>query len=406
MTELMQFSAQPPESGTQGPMRGIKIVELSTALAGPWATAILADQGAEVIKVERPGIGDIARYIGVSVNGMSALFQMCNRGKRSIAIDVHTPEGRDTVRELARDADVFMQNYRPGVVERLGLGYDDLSAINPDLIYASVSGFGPVGPYAKKGAYDTVIQAYAGFGHNQRDLATGVPRFLQQTAADKTTALTASQAITAALFARERGAGGQHINIAMLDAVAAFLWADSAGNEVLLDADGSLPSSFVQGLSPLVFTDGYAVATPTSDADYFGMCRAFDVEGLDDPRIATISLRYQNADVSLPKLLTCYERAATMTVAEGMQRLERENVPCGVVLSPAELVHDTHAIATGLFEESVHPMAGRLRQNRPAAQFSRTASRTGAPAPGLGEHTEVILAELRDRIEFEGLDRR
>ena len=382
---------------TQGPMHGIKIVELSTALAGPWATAILADQGAEVIKVERPGIGDIARYIGVSVNGMSALFQMCNRGKRSIELDVQTVEGRDVVRELVRDADVFMQNYRPGVVERLGLGYDDLRAVNPDLIYASVSGFGPRGPYASKGAYDTVIQAYAGFGHNQRDLISGVPKFLQQTAADKTTALTASQAITAALFARERGAPGQHVHIAMLDAVAAFLWADSAGNEVLLDADGSLPSSFVQGLAPLTFTDGYAVATPTSDADYFGMCRAFDVDGLDDPRIATIVLRYQNPDISLPKLLTCYERAATMTLELGMARLEAHNVPCGVVLSPAELTNDPHAIATGLFEESHHPIAGRIRQPRPAAQFGETVSGVGFAAPGLGQHTDEILDELRAR---------
>ncbi len=381
----------------EGPMHGIKIVELSTALAGPWATAILADQGASVIKVERPGIGDIARYIGVCVNGMSALFQMCNRGKRSITVDVQTDEGRDIVRELTRDADVFMQNYRPGVVERLGLGYDDLRPANPDLVYVSVSGFGPTGPYATKGAYDTVIQAYGGFGHNQRDLVTNVPRFLQQTAADKTTALTTSQAITAALFARERGAGGQHVQVAMLDAVAAFLWADSAGNEVLLDSDGSRPSSFVQGLQPLTFTDGYAVATPTSDADYFGMCRAFEVEGLDDPRIATIALRYQHPDVSLPKLLLCYERASTMTLTEGMARLEGENVPCGVVLSPAELVNDPHAIAIGLFDESVHPIAGRLRQPRPAAQFGVTAAHIGAPAPGLGEHTDAILAELRTK---------
>ena len=374
-------------------MNGVRIVELSTALAGPWATAILADQGANVIKVERPGIGDIGRYVGVAVNGMSALYQMCNRGKRSIAVDVQTIEGRDIVRELVADADVFMQNYRPGVVERLGLGYEDLKAINPAIIYVSVSGFGPDGPYSRKGAYDTVIQAYGGFGHNQRDNATGVPRFLQQTAADKVSALTVSQAIAAALFARERGAGGQHLSVAMLDAVAAFLWADSAGNEVLLDSDGSMPSSFVQSFNPLRFTDGYAVATPTSDADFHGMCKAFGVDS-SDPLVANITVRRQNPSVGAALIAECYQAALSLTLAQGMERLEACNVPCGVVLSPEELVADPHAIATGLFEESVHPIAGRLRQPRPAARFGATPATTGLPAPGLGQHTQEILAAL------------
>ena len=151
----------------RGPLDGIRILDLSIALTGPYAVALLADQGAEVIKVERPGIGDIGRWVGVSVNGMSALYLMCNRGKRGLAVDIHTDEGRAIVHELARRADVVVQNYRPGVVERLGIGYDDLRAVNPDLVYASLSGFGPVGPYAHKGAYDTVIQAYGGLASSQ-----------------------------------------------------------------------------------------------------------------------------------------------------------------------------------------------------------------------------------------------
>src|SRR5581483_8555737 len=167
----------------------------SIALTGPYAVALLADQGASVIKVERPGLGDIARWVGVSVNGLSALFQMCNRGKRSIAVDVHQDEGRDLVRRLARDSDVFVQNFRPGVIERLGLGYETLRAENPNLVYVSISGFGPDGPYAGKGAYDTVIQAYGGLATNQADPETHEPQFLRQTAADKITALVAAQAI-------------------------------------------------------------------------------------------------------------------------------------------------------------------------------------------------------------------
>ena len=224
-----------------------------------------------MIKVERPGIGDIGRWVGVSVNGMSALYAACNRGKRCIAVDVQSPEGRDVVLRLAQDADVFVQNFRPGTLDRHGLGYDDLRAANEALVYVSLSGFGSVGPYAGKSAYDTVIQAYGGFGANQADPADGNPVFLRQTAADKVTAFTAAQAITAALLARERGHGAQHVELSMLDAVVSFLWADAAGNEVLMDSDGSRPSSFVATFRPFRFTDGWGIATPTSDHDFVGI---------------------------------------------------------------------------------------------------------------------------------------
>lgn len=377
-----------------GPLRGIRIVDLSIALTGPYAVALLADQGAEVIKVERPGIGDIARWVGVSVNGVSALFQMCNRGKRSIAVDMQRDGGRDLVRALVKDADVVVQNFRPGVIDRLGLGYEELRAANPELVYVSISGFGPDGPYATKGAYDTVIQAYGGLAASQADPDDGEPQFLRQTAADKITALVAAQAITAALFARERGDGGQHLRLSMLDAVVSFLWADAAGNEVLADADGSQPSSFVASFRPLRFLDGWGIATPTSDADFAGLCRAFGVEGFDDPRVATIGERSQHRALTRTLVDQCYVVARGLTTRDGMARLEAERVPCGVVLSPAELAVDPHAEAIGLFEESEHPRAGRLRQPRHPTQFPGTPAHLGGPAPSLGEHTDEILDEL------------
>ncbi len=158
--------------------------------------------------------------------------------------------------------------------------------MNERIVYASLSGFGPTGPYAGKGAYDTVIQAYGGFAANQADPQTGDPHFLNQTAADKVTALYAAQAITAALFARERTGAGTHVQLAMLDAVVSFLWADSAGNEVLQDADRSQPSSFVGNFRPFRFRDGWGICTPTSDADFAGMCKAFGVDGHDDARVS------------------------------------------------------------------------------------------------------------------------
>src|SRR5580704_7182477 len=359
-----------------GPLAGIKVVDLSIALTGPYAAALLADQGATVVKVERPGIGDIGRWVGVSVNGMSALYQVCNRGKRSIAVDAGTEEGRDIVRRLAADADVFLQNFRPGVVERLGLGYDDLRAGHEDLIYASLSGFGAVGPYAGKGAYDTVIQAYAGIATNQADAETGEPKFLNQTVADKVTALYAVQAITAALFARERGAGGQHVELSMLD------------------ADRSYPSSFVANFRPFRFLDGWGIATPTSDADFAALCRSFDVDGYDDPRVATIGERSKHRDLSRQIIARCYAVAAELTTAEAMARMEAQRVPCGVVLTPAELSADPHAQAIGLLVDYDSPVAGRVRQPRHPTQFGGTPATLSGPAPALGQHTDEILAEL------------
>ena len=177
-----------PTGSSTGPMQGLKVLDLSIALTGPYAAALLADQGAEVIKVERPGIGDIARFVGVMVNGMSSLFLVCNRGKRSIVIDLKTDEGKALVREMAAGSDVVIENYRPGVMDGLGLGYDDIVKVNPDVVYASLSGFGSVGPYSDRSVYDTVMQAYAGFASNQADPDDGVPTFLRQTAADKVTA--------------------------------------------------------------------------------------------------------------------------------------------------------------------------------------------------------------------------
>jgi crotonobetainyl-CoA:carnitine CoA-transferase CaiB-like acyl-CoA transferase len=377
-----------------GPLAGIRILDLSIAATGPLACALLADQGAEVVKIERPGIGDIGRWVGVSVNGMSALYAACNRGKRCIAVDVHTDDGRELVLRMARDADVLVQNFRPGVMDRVGLGYDAVRAVRPEIVYVSLSGFGAEGPYADKSAYDTVIQAYGGFATTQADPAVGDPVFIRQTAADKITALTASQAITAALLARERGHGGQHVQLAMLDAVVSFLWADAAGNEVLMDSPGTAPSSFVASFRPFRFVDGWGIATPTSDGDFVGIMRAFRIEGADDPRVATIAERVQHPDMVRRMMDDVYVVAATLTTETAMAQLEAQRVPCGVVLSPQELVDDPHAVAVRMFVEQDHPIAGRVRLPRHPIRFATTPAVLGGPAPGLGEHTDELLTEL------------
>ncbi len=377
-----------------GPMHGMKVLDLSIALTGPYPASLFADQGAEVIKVERPGIGDIARWVGVAVNGMSSLYLVCNRGKRSIAVDLQTPEGVEIVLKLAADADVVIENYRPGVMDRLGLGYDDVRAVNPDVVYASLTGFGPVGPYRDRSAYDTVIQAYGGLAANQADVEDGVPKFLHQTAADKVTALYASQAITAALLARALGRGGQHVELSMTDAVVSFLWADAAGNEVLLDADGSQNSSFVAGFQPMRFVDGWGIVTPTSDHDFSGMCKALDVPGYDDPRIATVGERIKHRDVLEPVMDLVYAHAANLTMAQATERFEAERVPFAMILTPDELTRDPHAVAMGLFVEAEHHVVGRTRLPRHPTRFGATPATLTGSSPALGEHTDEILAEL------------
>lgn len=205
-----------------GPLSGFRILDLSAVISGPFGTMILADQGADVIKVEPTG-GDFTRAAGNRMKGMSASFLNNNRNKRSIAVDLKAPGGVDLIKRLAQDCDVFVQNFRPGVVERLGLGEDAIREVRPDIVYVSLSGFGEKGPFAGKPVYDPIVQALSGLASVQGGSDEQRPRLLRTILPDKLTAITASQAITAALLARERTGEGQHVRLSMLDAVVAFL---------------------------------------------------------------------------------------------------------------------------------------------------------------------------------------
>ncbi len=385
-----------------GPLDGIRILDLSAVMSGPLAATLLADQGASVIKVESPGLGDILRYVGSSRNGMSGTFHVTNRGKRSIVIDLSDERGKALLRDLARESDVVIQNFRPGVVDRMDIGYEALRAERPELVYLSISGFGPTGPYADKRVYDNVIQAFSGLCDTQGDPDSGEPHLIRQLICDKLTALAASQAITAALFARERGHGGQHIELAMLDVAIAFLWPDAAANHTLLEADVVPQPTIGSRYSLMTMADGWATATPLTDSEFQGLCRAFGrADAAEDPRFATVAGRMQNLE-ALGELLSkdIAEIAATLTRAEGEARLRAEDVPSGVVRTLDELPSDPQVVANGTLEESVHPHCGRLREPRPAPRFGGTPAATGGPAPGLGEHSDAILHEAGwgDRI--------
>ncbi|MCG8690103.1 MAG: CoA transferase, partial [Minwuiales bacterium] len=221
-----------------GPLEGIRVLDLTTMVSGPVATMMLGDQGADVIKIEPPA-GELMRNVGIDNRGMTSSFLCCNRSKRSLCIDLKTAEGLEAVRKLVATADVLVQNFRPGAIDRMGLGEETVRAIKPDIIYVSISGFGETGPYSGQRVYDPVIQALCGLADIQTDQATGQPRMVRTIVPDKTTSVTAAQAITAALFARELTGQAQHIRLAMLDTMVAYLWpeASSALSFVEREAD-------------------------------------------------------------------------------------------------------------------------------------------------------------------------
>ena len=392
-----------------GPLDGIRVVEMCVAVTGPLAVGLLVDQGAEAVKVEEPGFGDQVRYVGVESGGISAVFQMCNRGKRSIAVDCTRPQGRDIVLDLAAGADVFVQNMRPGVVERLGLGYADVSARHPGIVYASISGFGPDGPHAHRRVYDSVIQAQSGLVANQTGVNDESPRFLRQAAADKITSYTAAQAITAALLARERGAGGQHLHLAMLDASVAFLFADAAAHEVALDNDQPhLAQSFSAHQRAVALADGHVVVAAVTDSEFHGMAKAFGVDS-SDLRVATMRDRQRHKEQASKVFRAVHAAAAAMTVAEAEQALDRHEVPFGIVLGVEDVAAEAQAVHNQLFEEHDHPAMGRVRQPRPAARFSATPAELRQPSsPVHGQHTDEVLKELGltgsiDRLRADGV---
>ncbi|MCP4622341.1 MAG: CoA transferase [bacterium] len=379
----------------KGPLTGIRVVELATALAAPGAARIMADQGADVIKVETPGIGDVLRFIGPNRNGVTAIHQNVNRGKRSIAIDLKSVRGNELVKKLAAGADVFMHNFRPGVAERLGIGYDDMCEVNEKLIYVSVTGFGHEGPYAKKPAWDNVVQAFSGVAQSQADPETGEPTQFYQIFVDKLTAVTASQAITAALFARDRGAGGQHIQLAMADSVVAFLWPDVGAEATFQEKEGmALGTPLTRAAKPLRFANGWAQVAPVNDKEFFGLYRAFGVDVGDDSRLATIESRMQNLELVEALMEKVSAIALDMEVETAIARLEAEDVPCSRVMALAELPQHPQMVANGTFVNTKHPEAGNLCEPRDPARFSKTPSMVGTAAPALGQHTDEILQEI------------
>jgi crotonobetainyl-CoA:carnitine CoA-transferase CaiB-like acyl-CoA transferase len=371
-----------------GPLSGYRVVDLTAMISGPLATMILADQGADVVKVESPA-GDHTRAVSSRRHGFSASFLNNNRNKRSIALNLKDPRGLEVLMRLVAAADVFVQNFRPGVIERMGLGEAAVREIAPKIVYVSISGFGERGPYAQKPVFDPLVQALSGLTTVQAGSDEARPRLVRTILPDKLTGITAAQAITAALLARERNDEGQHVRLSMLDSVIAFLWSSDMSSQTFVGHE--VLQQKAQSFIDLIYetSDGYISVAVQTDRQWASLARALDrPEWLEDARFLTAALRQEHIDA---RLELTQDVLRSRTSAEWLERLDAEDVPCAPVLRRKDMISHPQILANETVVEIDHPVAGRLRQARPAARFSTTpaAIRTGGPL--LGQHSAEIL---------------
>ena len=374
-----------------GPLSGYRVVDLTAMISGPLATMILADQGADVVKVESP-VGDHTRAVSSRRHGFSASFLNNNRNKRSIALNLKDPRGLEVLMRLIEGADVFVQNFRPGVIERMGLGEAAVREIAPKIVYVSISGFGERGPYAQKPVFDPLVQALSGLTTVQAGSDEARPRLVRTILPDKLTGITAAQAITAALLARERNGEGQHVRLSMLDSVIAFLWSSDMSSQTFVGHE--VLQQKAQSFIDLIYetSDGYISVAVQTDRQWASLARALDrPEWLEDARFLTAALRQEHIDA---RLELTQEVLRSRTCAEWLERLDAEDVPCAPVLRRKDMISHPQILANETVVEIDHPVAGRLRQARPAARFSTTPAgiRTGGPL--LGQHSAEILDSL------------
>ena len=372
-------------------LEGIKVLDLTSMVSGPVAAMMLADQGAEVIKVE-PTTGEQMRHIGPTVNKVTAAFFSCNRGKRSIAVDLKSDDGKKILFDLVKGADVLLQNFRPGAMDRMGFGEQVMRELNKKLIYVSINGFGEEGPYAHKRVYDPVIQALSCATDIQADRATGRPQMFRVIIADKVTAITAAQAITTALYAREKSGEGQHIRLSMLDAMLSLFWPE--GMAGLTYADQEFDVRKYQGAMDLIYEtqDRFITAGAISDKEWQGMCRALKREDLiEHPNFKTAQGRFKHN--SERKEITA-EEIKKWSSEEILARFDQEGVPCAPIIDRSELLAHEQVVANRSVDRLHFDDFGEVRQARHPARFDKTPARVSRPAPRLGEHGREILEAL------------
>jgi crotonobetainyl-CoA:carnitine CoA-transferase CaiB-like acyl-CoA transferase len=367
------------------------ILDLTTVLMGPYATQILADMGADLIKVESPE-GDIVRQLGPGrTKGMGGMFLNANRGKRSIVIDLKQAEGRDTLLRLARAANAIVYNVRPQAMARLGLDYEALAAANPAILYVGLFGYGQTGPYAAKPAYDDLIQGASGIPTLIAMAGDGTPRYVPITIADRVVGLKAVNAILGGLMHQQRTGIGQRIDVPMFEEMAEFVLIDHLGG---LTYDPPLDhGGYARLLSryrrPYKTSDGHICALIYNDKQWKSFFEAIGKsELLAEPRFATHAARHAHIDEIYQEVGRIF---VTRTTAEWRELLERADIPVMPMHTLESILEDPHLEAVGFFRTIEHPVEGRVRQMRVPSTWSESQPEPGGPAPTFGQHGRDIL---------------
>ena len=383
------------EVTAEQPLAGLQVLELSTMVTCSLSAMMLRAQGAHVIKIEPTLIGDPMRVLGSQKGGVSALFHNCNRGKRSLAIDLKHQTGAEAVRRLAAKSDILLNNYRPGVMDKLGLSSDVLRAANPRLINVAVTGFGTIGPMADRPAYDHVIQGISGMTALQGgkdEVGSDVYNFIKMLICDKVTAYTVAQAATAALVARHHTGEGQHIDISMLHACLAFMWPDGMMHHTLLDDDAiDLPpmSDYYQTVNA---KDGAITAAALTDQHWDAIFKLLEREDLkDDPRFNSMGGRISHMGEVMELLK---DGARHLSVDEVMRAFEAADIPSAIAERRATLTANAQIEAIGALETYVTENMGRLTAPTPPALFGGAATSLAEPSPNRGQHSREIMQEL------------
>jgi crotonobetainyl-CoA:carnitine CoA-transferase CaiB-like acyl-CoA transferase len=375
-----------------GPLEGVKILELTAVVLGPWACQILADMGAEVIKVEPP-YGDSNRSLGASRNpGMAALYLTCNRNKRSLMLDLKKPGGREAIMKIAKDVDVVIHNNRPQAMTKLGLEYKDFKEVNDKIIYCGTYGYGKQGPYGEKGALDDSIQAISGIAW-LTNMVLGEPRYLPTVVCDKTTALNVVYAVIAALYSREKTGEGQELEVPMFESMVYYNMAEHLWGQTFEPAIGTAGYERLMSYhrKPYKTKDGYIAILPYLDAHWKKFCTMADREDLlEDERFKSLADRVANIDD------TYEETAKTMvnrTTQEWLDMFGQTSVPTNAVNTLDGVLDDPHLKDVGFWQELDHPTEGKLRMTKFPVNFSGTPAENKRHQPRLGEHSTEILLE-------------
>ena len=373
------------------PLAGLEVIELSNMITCSLAAMTMAAQGANIIKVEPPIMGDQMRVLGTQKNGVSAFFHNSNRGKRSLAIDLKSSEGVEAIKKLVARADVLLHNYRPGVMERFGLGSEVLRSINPKLIYIAVTGFGTQGAMADEPAYDHVIQGMAGFTSLQSE-EDNQYSFIRTFICDKVTAYTVAQAATAALLARATTGEGQHIDISMLHACLAFMWPDGMMHRTIKDEDKFEMSPGSDYFQTVTFSDGSVAAAPLQDAHWEVLLPLIGYpELVGTPLYGSVAARMTN----MREVTQIFKKPRIdVGVEKALEVLRAADVPCGPCIERDDLEQVDQIQAIGALETYVTKAMGKLTVPTPPVQFEGAATSHAQPSPLLGEHSRAILTEL------------